>query len=69
MEMVDHDERPTTPISPSSATPAMIVVADDACERLAIQRSFPRCAFYFASTVEEAEALARTGLATSFYVF
>ena len=69
MATLDHEERPTTPISPAPTTTAMIVVADDACERLAIQRTFPHCAFYFASSVEEAEALARTGLATSFYVF
>jgi len=47
----------------------MVVVADDVCTRLAIQRSLPRCAFVFASDAEEAEALTRAGVASRFYFF
>ena len=49
--------------------PALIVVVDNPCDRLAIRRSFKRSLFRFASTLEEAEALARATKALEFYVY
>lgn len=49
--------------------PSLIVVVDNPCDRLAIRRSFKRSAFRFASTLEEAEALARATKAREFYVY
>lgn len=70
MKIPEHDARPTVPAPPPTTTPmTMIVVVDDLRHRLAIMRSFPHCVFHFASTVEEAESLAQTGLASTWYVF
>lgn len=66
MEAEDHEET-STRRPPALEPVTMVVVAGDVCTRLAIQRSLPRCAFYFASDVEEAEALTRAGLASRFY--
>jgi hypothetical protein len=69
METAQRDALSTKPAPALAPDVAMIVVADDPCDRLAIQRSLRHCTFYFASSVEEAEALTRTGIANSFWVF
>ena len=47
----------------------MIIVAEEPLDRLAIQRSLPHVTVQFASSVEEAEALARAGHRSGFYVY
>lgn len=68
METTEEQKHSTRP-APALPPVTMIVVAEGARARLAIRRSLPHCIFHFASTVEEAEALARTGIANGFYVF
>jgi len=64
-----YEVNSTVPAAAPAEAVTMIVVADDPCDCLAIQRSFPHGNFYFASTFEEAEALVRCGVANGFYVF
>lgn len=68
MEAEEREES-STRRPPALEPVTMVVVADDVCTRLAIQRSLPRCAFVFASDAEEAEALTRAGVASRFYFF
>ena len=47
----------------------LIVVTDERGIRQAIQRSFPGVEFIFASTIEQADAIARSGIVSGFYLF
>jgi hypothetical protein len=72
--MTGKSSTPTSPVfdarrGPTTRVPRLIVVASDHGARQAITRTMPGFDFYFASSVDEAEALTRRGIASGFYVF
>lgn len=52
----------------ATPVPTMIVVASSPGDRQAIERALPGCSFIFASTEEEAEAIARSNCANDFFI-